>query len=140
MLQYCHSFASKTPNYLLTYSTETANKVYTWAKMRTAHLSNGYLKCCLWISEVGFVMLDGLISAVEAVSTAVAMPVSAFEFLLSLDHPHYVTMVTAAQNLQTWMTAFHATLNTHTHTYICILHMQKRKKEKKNEKKNNNKK
>lgn len=87
MLKYCHAFSS---------STETADKVYTRAKMRTAHLSDGYLKRCLWISEVGLVMLDGLISAVEAVSTAVAMPVSAFEFLLSLDHPHYVTMVTAA--------------------------------------------
>ena len=45
---------------------------------------------------MSLVMLDGLVSAVEAISTAVAMPVSSFELLLSLDHSHYVTMVAAA--------------------------------------------
>jgi hypothetical protein len=45
-------------------------------------------------------VLDGFVSAVEAVATSIAVPVSSLELLLSLDDTDNVAVVTAPQYLQ----------------------------------------
>ena len=68
--------------------------------MRETYLGDLYLEGGLGVSEMSFVMFDSFISSVEAITTLVAMPVSSLEFLLSLDHTNYITMVTTSKNFQ----------------------------------------
>lgn len=50
------------------------------------------------VPEVGLIVFDGLVSAVEAVSAAVAVPVGSLEPLLSFDGAHNLTMVAASKH------------------------------------------
>lgn len=64
------------------------------------YLSYLDLKCGLWISKMGFVVLYGFIPSIETISTLVAVPVSTFKFLFSFDDTNNITVVTASQNFK----------------------------------------
>lgn len=57
-----------------------------------------YLEGSVRVPEVGLIVFNSLISAVEAVSAAVAVPVGSLEPLLSFDGAHNLTMVAASKH------------------------------------------
>lgn len=50
------------------------------------------------VPEVGLIVFDGLVSAVEAVSAAVAVPVCPLEPFLPFDGAHDLTVVAASKH------------------------------------------
>lgn len=52
------------------------------------------------VPEVGLVVLHCLISPIEAIATAIAVPVCPFELLLPFDRAYDLAVVAAAQDLQ----------------------------------------
>lgn len=58
------------------------------------------LECGVGISEVCFIVFDGLVPPVETISTAVTVPVCTFKPFFSFNSAHNLTMDTAAQHLQ----------------------------------------
>lgn len=74
---------------------------------KNSYLCNLYLKGCLWVAEMSAIMFDSLISAVKAIPTPVAMPVSSFEFFGSFDSTNNITVIAAPQYLKTYKKTTH---------------------------------
>lgn len=64
---------------------------------RTTNLSNLNLEGSLRVPEVCFVMFNGLISSIETIPAAVAVPMSPLESLFSFDYAYDITLVTASE-------------------------------------------